>query len=108
MPPHPRNGRQRLPRGTCRIQTLLWHKDWANGRGHLACDNSTVVDAIHKCSIAGPAIHPLQTILLIAADFDIDLVPFWNPLEENIVADPASWHLIRSKGPLHHIGVGYK
>ena len=56
---------------------VLWHKDWANGRVRLACDNSVVVDAIHKRSVAGPAIRPLQTILLIAAVFDIDLVPFW-------------------------------
>jgi hypothetical protein len=71
---------------------VLWHKDWANGKVRLACDNSVVVDAIHKQSIAGPAIRPLQTILLIAAVFDIDLVPFWIPLEENTVADAASRH----------------
>src|SRR4030095_7421866 len=34
----------------------------------------------------------LQTILLIAALFNIDLAVFWVPSEENMVADAASRH----------------
>ena len=71
---------------------LLWHSAFAGGTVRLACDNSAVVDAINKHSIKGLSIHPLQTIFLIAAVFDINLFSFWLPSEENIVADAASRH----------------
>src|SRR5437762_11480295 len=69
---------------------LLWHEPWSNDRVHIASDSGVVVDAINKHSIKGPAIRPLQSILLIAAVFNIDLMAFWIPSEENIVADAAS------------------
>src|SRR6266496_1238820 len=69
---------------------LLWHNLWANGRVHIASDSSVIVDAINKHSIKGPAIRPLQSILLITAVFDINLMAFWIPSEENIVADAVS------------------
>jgi len=69
---------------------LLWHEGWRGGKVRLACDNSSVVDAINKHSIKGPAIVPLQRIFLIAAVYDIEILPFWIPSEENIVADAAS------------------
>ena len=66
------------------------------GRVRLACDNAAVVQGINKRSINGPALRPLQTILLLAALFDIlfdiELIVFWIPSEENIVVDAASWH----------------
>ena len=71
---------------------LLWHSAFSGGTVRLACDNDAVVDAINKHSIKGPAIRPLQDILLIAAVFDINLFAFWVPTEENIVADAASRH----------------
>jgi hypothetical protein len=71
---------------------LIWHKVWAGGRLRLASDSSTVVQALHKKSIKGDTISPLQTILLIAAVFDIEILVFWIPSEENIVADAASRH----------------
>ena len=71
---------------------LLWHDLWCGGRVRLASDNTAVVDSINKRSIKGPAIHPLQRILLIAAVFDIELLAFWIPSEENRVADAASRH----------------
>ena len=71
---------------------ILWHQQWATGRVRLACDNSAIVQAINKRSIKGPAIHPLQTILLIATLFNIDLIVFWIPSGENIVVDAASQH----------------
>jgi hypothetical protein len=48
------------------------------------------VDSINKCSIKGPAILPLQRILLISAVYNIHIPPFWVPSEENMVADAAS------------------
>src|SRR5436190_19160143 len=69
---------------------LLWHEVWRGGKIRLACDNSSVVDAINKHSIKGPAIIPLQRIFLIAAVYDIQILPFWIPSEENMVADAAS------------------
>ena len=69
---------------------LLWHEVWRGGKVRLACDNSSVVDAINKHSIKGPSIIPLQRIFLIAAVYDIQILPFWIPSEENMVADAAS------------------
>lgn len=69
---------------------LLWHELWANGRVRIASDSGAIVDSINKRSIKGPAIRPLQSILLVAAVFDIDLMAFWIPSEENMVADAAS------------------
>jgi hypothetical protein len=71
---------------------LLWHDLWQGGRVRLASDNTVVVDSINKRSIKGPTIRPLQRILLIAAVFDIELLAFWIPFEENMVADAASRH----------------
>jgi hypothetical protein len=70
----------------------LWHKEWAGGRLQFACDNTTVVQVLHKKSAKGEPIHPLQTILLIAAVFNIKNLEFWIPSEEKIVADAASRH----------------
>ena len=69
---------------------ILWHEQWTTGRARIACDNKAVVDAIAKRSIKGPALRPLQTILLIAATFDIEIMIFWIALKENVVADAAS------------------
>ena len=69
---------------------MLWHENRKNGRVRLACDNLAVVNAMANHSISGPAIHRLQTILLIASLFDIEIMVFWIPSKENIVADAAS------------------
>ena len=69
---------------------ILWHEIWRGGLVRIACDNSSVVDALNKHSIKGPAIVPLQRIFLIAAVYDIQISPFWIPSEENMVADAAS------------------
>lgn len=55
---------------------LLWHEEWSGGTVRLACDNSAVVDSINKRSIKGPAILPLQRILLIAMVYNIHIPPF--------------------------------
>ena len=62
------------------------------GLVRLACDNTAVIDAINKHSIKGETVRPLQSILLIAALFDISLFSFWIPSEENMVTDAASRH----------------
>ena len=69
---------------------LLWHETWRGGVVWLACDNSSVIDPLNKHSIKGPAIVPLQRIFLIAAVYDIQILPFWIPSKENMVADAAS------------------
>lgn len=69
---------------------MLWHEMWRGGLVRIACDNSSVVDALNKHSIKGPSIVPLQRIFLIAAVYDIQIFPFWIPSEENMVADAAS------------------
>ena len=55
----------------------------------LVCDNATVVQ--DKKSIKGDTIQLLETIHLIAAVFDIEILAFWIYSEENIVAD-ATYH----------------
>jgi len=70
----------------------LWHSQWATGRVRIACDNEAVVGGVNKRSIDGPALRPLQMILLLAALFDIEIKIFWIPSKENIVADAASRH----------------
>jgi hypothetical protein len=69
---------------------LLWHEEWQGATVCLVCDNAGVADAINKHSIRGPVILPLQRLFLIATVFDIQIVPFWVPSEENVVADAAS------------------
>jgi hypothetical protein len=69
---------------------LLWQDEWQGAVVRLACENSGVVDALNESWIQGPAILPRQRLLLIAAVYDIQIVPFWVPSEEDMVADAAS------------------
>jgi ribonuclease HI len=69
---------------------IIWHKEWVHGSVDVACDNTAVVNGINNRSIRGPAVHPLHTILLIAAVFDIEIKAHWIPSEENVIADVAS------------------
>jgi hypothetical protein len=69
---------------------MLWHQVWTNGLVRIACDNSSVVDALNKHSIKGPAIVVLQRIFLMAAVYDIQILPFWILSGENMVADATS------------------
>lgn len=59
-------------------------------RVRIACDNIIVMNVVIKCLIIGSALRSLQIILLIAATFDIEIIIFWIPLEENIIADVIS------------------
>ena len=65
-----------------------------------ACDNSSVIDALNKHSIKGPAIVPLQRIFLIASVYDIQIFPFWIPSKENIVTDAASRYNYKKRANL--------
>jgi len=71
---------------------FLWHKHWENGKLIVHCDNRAVVDAINKKSIRGPTVNPLQTLLLLTALLNIDIVAIWIPTTENAVADALSRH----------------
>jgi len=71
---------------------LLWHPHWENGELLVHCDNEVVVDAINKRSIYGPTITPLQTLLLIAALFNITISAVWIPTADNTIADMLSHH----------------
>ena len=71
---------------------LLWHPHWVNGELLVHCDNDAVVDAINKRSIRGPTITPLQTLLLIAALFNITISAIWIPTASNSIADALSRH----------------
>jgi Reverse transcriptase (RNA-dependent DNA polymerase) len=71
---------------------LMWHPHWENGELLVHCDNDAVVDAINKRSIRGPTITPLQTLLLIAALFNITISAVWIPTASNSIADALSRH----------------
>jgi hypothetical protein len=60
-----------------------------------------MMQGIDKCFIHVPAICPLQTILLIAVAFDIELVAVWISIHENMIADAAfryNFHKLRRLG----------
>ena len=69
---------------------MLWHEIWRGGLVRIACDNSSVIDALNKHSIKDPTIVPLQRIFLIASVYDIQIFPFWIPSIENMMTDAAS------------------
>jgi hypothetical protein len=71
---------------------LLWHSHWENGELLVHCDNEAVVDAINKRSIRSLTITPLQTLLLIAALFNITISAVWIPTASNFIADALSRH----------------
>jgi hypothetical protein len=55
-------------------------------------DNTAVVGGLTKHSIRGEAMAPLRKLLLLAAAWDIELVPRWIPSHENTLADALSRH----------------
>jgi hypothetical protein len=65
-----------LERDVCRSSYLsALARNLERGKVRLACDNSSVVDVINK--------HFIKV-------YDIQILQFWIPSEENIVADAAS------------------
>lgn len=81
---------------------LLWHSHWENGELLVHCDNEAVVEAINKRSIRGPTISPLQTLLLIAALFNITISAVWIPTALNSVADALFRHDFKRLANLGH------
>ena len=67
-----------------------WGEKWKGLHIVFMCDNSAIVDALHKRSIRGEAITPLQLILLTAALYDIEVSSRWLSSEENWIADALS------------------
>jgi hypothetical protein len=58
----------------------------------LFIDNTAVVCGLTKHSIRGEAMAPLRKLLLLAAAWDIEVVPRWIPTLENTLADTLSRH----------------
>jgi hypothetical protein len=54
------------------------------------CDNDAVVAGINKRTIRGAAIRPLQSLFLLAAQRNIDVVAVWVPSKANALADALS------------------
>ena len=67
-----------------------WGEKWKGLHIVFMCDNSAIVDDLHKRSIRGEAITPLQLILLTAALYDIEVSSRWLSSEENWIADALS------------------
>jgi hypothetical protein len=58
----------------------------------LFIDNTAVVCGLTKHSIRGEAMAPLRKLLLLAAAWDIEVVPRWIPTLENTLAYALSRH----------------
>jgi hypothetical protein len=56
----------------------------------LFIDNTAVVGGLTKRSIRGEAMALLRKLHLLAAGWDIELVPRWIPTSENTLADALS------------------
>jgi hypothetical protein len=67
-----------------------WCEEWKGGAVTVKCDNTAVFNGINKKSIRGPAIEPLQKLLLLAGAYDIVVRAIWISTEENAIADALS------------------
>jgi ribonuclease HI len=67
-----------------------WSEQWGNKQVIVFCDNEAVVEGVNKRSIRGDAIHPLQTLFLLAAKRNIDVATVWVPSKANALADALS------------------
>src|SRR5271169_56840 len=67
-----------------------WCDDWKGQSVNIHCDNDAVVKGVNKSTIRGAAIHPLQSLLLLAATRDIVVRATWIPTKENAIADALS------------------
>jgi hypothetical protein len=71
----------------------LWGPQLLEGKKLcLFIDNTAVVGGLTKHSIRGEAMAPLRKLLLLAAAWDIELVPRWISTHENTLADALSRH----------------
>jgi RNase H-like domain found in reverse transcriptase len=67
-----------------------WSEYWANKQVFVFCDNEAAVEGVNKRSIRGAAINPLQSLFLLAAKQNIDVVAIWVPSKDNALADALS------------------
>jgi len=67
-----------------------WADNWGESRVIVFCDNEAVVAGINKRTIRGAAINPLQSLFLLAAQRNIDVVAVWVPSKANALADALS------------------
>jgi hypothetical protein len=85
----------------CLSWKCVFYKECAKSTYLSHRDNDAVVDAI-KRSIRGPTIAPLQTLLLIAALFNITIAAVWIPTASNSIADALSHHDFKRLANLGH------
>jgi ribonuclease HI len=67
-----------------------WSEQWNNKQVIVFCDNEAIVEGVNKRSIRRDAIHPLQTLFLLAAKSNIDVATVWVPSKANTLADVLS------------------
>jgi len=67
-----------------------WAENWEESRVIVFCDTEAVVAGINKRTIRGAAIRPLQSLFLLAAQRNIDVVAVWVPSKANALADALS------------------
>ena len=73
-----------------RFTLKKWSAELSNCSLLIHCDNSAVVGGICQKTSRGKLMTALQQMLLVAAQFDIELMIKWIPSEENALADALS------------------
>jgi hypothetical protein len=69
-----------------------WSPALAGRTIYIASDNTNVVSGLFKQTVRGNAMAPLCTLLLHAARWDIEIIPYWIPSATNVLADALSRH----------------
>ena len=64
-----------------------WGEQWSQSELILYTDSSTAFNGLNRHTLRGDANLPLREIMLLAAKYDINLIPRWIALEENGLAD---------------------
>ena len=73
-----------------RFALKKWSAELSNCSLLIHCDNSAVVGGIRQKTSRGELMTVLRRTLLVAAQFDIELMIKWIPSEENALADALS------------------
>jgi hypothetical protein len=94
---------------------VTWDDSWSKKRVTIYTDSTTWYRGLQKQTLNSSAFMPLRQTLLLAAQFDIVLVPIWIPGYSNILADALSrfdfgrianicphWQDFSSLDPHHH------
>ena len=67
-----------------------WQGNWSNCRLVVHTDNTTVLGAINKTTVRGPANNLLRQILLYCIDYNIAVSARWLSSKDNALADALS------------------